>query len=46
MQQLMRDEFDVFRRQRGGKVDIEKIDYYLAMVRKQINMVKGLKELT
>jgi hypothetical protein len=42
----MKDEFDVFRMDRGQKVDSEKIDYYLALIRKKINMVKELRSLT
>ena len=43
MQQMMKEEFEVFRKDRGQKVDAEKIDFYLALIRKRINMVKEMR---
>jgi hypothetical protein len=47
MQDLMRDEFRVFRRDPldlGWKLEADKIDYHLALIRKQINMIKELRD--
>ena len=47
MSDLIRDEFRVFRRDpadESWKLDSDQIDYHLAIVRKQINMVKELRE--
>jgi len=47
MTQMVKDEFRPLRRDRSEekwKLDIEKIDYQLACIRKTINMIKELKE--
>jgi hypothetical protein len=40
----MKDEFDIFRRERDKTLDIERIDYYLALIRKKINRIKEIKD--
>jgi len=47
MQEMIRDQFRPLRRDRldlQWKLDIEKIDYHLALIRKQINMIKELTD--
>jgi hypothetical protein len=42
---MIRGEFAPLRRDRGVKewrLDVERIDYQLALIRKQINMIKEL----
>ena len=44
---LIRDDFRPLRRDRQNnewQLDVEKIDYHLALIRKQINMIKELKD--
>jgi hypothetical protein len=44
---MIKDEFRVFRREPSDlnwKLDSGKIDYHLALIRKQINMIKELKD--
>ncbi|TNV87614.1 hypothetical protein FGO68_gene2092 [Halteria grandinella] len=47
MSQMIQDEFRVFRRDPADlnwKLDSGKIDYHLALIRKQINMIKELRD--
>lgn len=50
MTDLIKHEFRVFRIPLGQestwKLDVPQIDYELALIRKQINMIKELKERT
>lgn len=41
---MMQDEFRVFKKQEDLKSEM--IEYYLALIRKKINMVKEIKERT
>ena len=47
MTDMVRDEFRPLRRDRQDtqwKLDVERIDYQLALIRKQINMIKELRD--
>lgn len=48
MRDMIKHEFSVFRRRQEEestwKLDVDKIDYHLAVIRKQINMIKDLKD--
>lgn len=45
MRDLIRDQFRVFRPVRQDwTLDLDRIDYELALIRKQINMLKELRD--
>ncbi|CDW81638.1 UNKNOWN [Stylonychia lemnae] len=44
MYQMMRDEFDVFRRLRDQPLDPHKIDYNLALIRKKMTILEEIKK--
>lgn len=45
MRDLVRDQFRVFRPARQDwTLDLDRIDYELALIRKQINMIKELRD--